>query len=256
MITAGTNYNMTERMALTASAVYSDATYEEGEQFNGVQLDQVLNQTARTYTAGVRYAVTPLTTLSVVGNYGEDVFTESPLRNSKSYSVTPMVEFAPEAAIRGTFSAGYELFVPEDPELEEHRGLIFEGNLNWSIAARTTFDVLARRHVNYSYQDTEPMYLQTGVRFQVTQRLFGPLGLQGSVERQYLTYQWTLGVPPTPGGDTRQDTADIFGGGVTFDVGRGFAVVFGAERMKRRSEEVLGQNFNRTRIITNITIGQ
>ncbi len=88
---------MSDRMALTATAQYSDATYEDGEQFRGVQLDEALNQTARTYTAGVRYAVTPLTTFSVLGNYGEDIFTNSPLRNSKSYSVTPMVEFAPEA---------------------------------------------------------------------------------------------------------------------------------------------------------------
>jgi len=117
-------------------------------------------------------------------------------------------------------------------------------------------DVTARRHVNYSYQDTEPMYLQTGVRLLVTQRLFGPLGVQGSIERQYLSYRWLHGVPPTPGIDARHDTADILGGGVLVDLGRGFSVLFGAERMKRSSEQDLRQNFNRTRIITNITIGQ
>ena len=256
LVLAGTNFDMSDRMALTATARYSDATYEDGEQFRGVQLDEALNQTARTYTAGVRYAVTPLTTFSVLGNYSEDIFTNSPLRNSKSYSVTPMVEFAPEAAIRGSFAAGYELFVPDDPELAENRGLVFEGNLNWSIAARTTFDVTASRQVNYSYQDTEPMYLQTGVRLLVTQRLFGPLGVQGSVERQHLSYRWLHGVPPTPGIEPRQDVANILGGGVLFDLGRGFSVLFGAERMNRRSEDDLRQNFNRTRIMTNITIGQ
>ncbi len=53
-----------------------------------------------------------------------------------------------------------------------------------------------------------------------------------------------------------EDIADIIGGGVLVDLGRGFSVLFGAERMNRRSEEDLRQNFNRTRIITNITIGQ
>jgi hypothetical protein len=100
------------------------------------------------------------------------------------------------------------------------------------------------------------MYLQTGVRLLVTQRLFGPLGLQGSVERQYLTYRWKRGVPPTPGSGDRQDTADVVGGGVLVDLGRGFSVLFGAEQTHRRSEEDLRQNFNRTRIISNITIGQ
>jgi hypothetical protein len=255
-ILAGTNFDMSDRLALTATAQYSDATYDEGEEFRGVALDEALNQTARTYTAGVRYTVTPLTTFSVLGNYREDRFIHSPLRNSKSYSVTPMVEFAPEAILRGSFAAGYELFVPEDSGLAENRGLIFEGNVNWSIAARTTFDVTARRHVNYSYQDTEPMYLQTGVRLLVTQRLAGPVGVQGSVERQYLSYRWLHGVPPTPGIDPRHDTADVLGGGVTVELGRGFSAIFGAERMVRRSEDDLRQNFNRTRIITNIAIGQ
>jgi hypothetical protein len=253
---AGTNFDMSDRLALTATAQYSDSIYEDGEQFRGVQLDDALNENARTYTAGVRYAVTPLTTFSVLGNYRQDIFTNSSLRNSKSYSVTPMIEFAPDAVIRGSFAAGYELFDPDDPELVQNRGLIYEGNVNWSIQARTTFDVTARRHVNYSYQDTEPMYLQSGLRLLVTQRVYGPLGFQGSVERQYLTYRWRRGVPPTPGLDPRQDTADVIGGGVLFDFGRGFSVLFGAERMNRRSEDELRQNFNRTRIITNITIGQ
>ena len=64
------------------------------------------------------------------------------------------------------------------------------------------------------------------------------------------------GVPPTPGIEPRRDIADVVGGGVLFDLGRGFSVLFGAERMKRSSAEDLRQNFNRTRIITNITIGQ
>ncbi len=253
---AGTNFNVSERTAISATVRYGDSRYDDGARFRGVPLDDALNRTSWTYSGGVRYAITPLTTLAVNGNYSKDTFPHSRLRNAKFYSVTPSVEFSPEAAIRGTFSAGYQFFAPEDPELIDSRGLIFEGLLNWSILGRTTFDLSARRNINYSYQDTEPMYLQTGARLMVTQRLFGSFSLQGSAERQHLTYQWQRGVPPAPGSQTREDTAHIFGAGVLVDLGRGFTVFVGAEKAQRRSVEDLRQNFNRTRLISNFTVGQ
>jgi hypothetical protein len=254
-VLAGSNFNLSERTAITATARYAESKYDNGEQFRGVDLNTSLNRESWTYSGGVRYSVTPLTTIAVTGNYTEDTFPHSGLRNAKFYSVTPTVEFAPEAAIRGTFSAGYQLFSPDDPQLDDSQGVVFEGSLNWSIMGRTTFDVISRRNINYSYQDTEPMYLQTGARLLMTQRLFGPLGLQGSIERQYLSYRWRRGVPPTPGSD-REDTADMVGGGVTVNLGRGFTVLVGAEKTRRHSIEDPRQNFNRTRFVSNMTVGQ
>jgi hypothetical protein len=255
-VLAGSNFNLTERTAITAMARYAESKYDDGEQFRGVDLNTPLNRESWTYSGGVRYAVTPLTTLMATANYTEDTFPHSPLRNAKFYSVTPGVEFAPDAAIRGSFAAGYQLFDPGDPQLERSQGVVFEGALNWSIMGRTTFDVISRRNINYSYQDTEPMYLQTGARLLVTQHLLGPLGVQASAERQYLSYRWRRGVPPTPGSDPREDTADIIGGGVTVNLGRGFAVLVGAEKTRRHSIEDPRQNFNRTRFVSNMTVGQ
>lgn len=255
-VVAGSNVNLTERTALTMSAQWADSTYEQGERFRDARLDEALNDSVRTYSAGVRYALTPLTTLQVTGNYTEDVFDRLPLRNSKSYSITPTVEFAPEAAIRGRLSAGYELFVPDDPELAENRGIIVEGGLNWSISGVTTFDLGILRKVNYSYQDVLPYYLQTGARLTVTQRLFGPIGLQGSADRQHLSYRWSRGVIPAPGSEHRVDTADTLSGGVSVHLGRGFSVLIGAERARRHSSNDARQNYDRTRLLSNVTIGQ
>jgi len=255
-ILAGTNFNLTERTALSGSARQTDSAFEDGEEFRGVRLREALNRRSRAYSAGVRYAITPLTTLVVTGNYIEEHFRNSRLRDSKSYSVTPGFEFAPEAAIRGSVSAGYQLFSPEDPELADNQGIIMEGALNWSITTRTTFDLGAKRNVNYSYEDSEPMYLQTGARLVVTQRLFGPIGLQGTAERQHLSYRWRRGVSPTLRGEYREDIADVYGGGVLVELGRGFRVLVGAEKARRHSAEDPRQNFNRTRLLSNVTIGQ
>jgi hypothetical protein len=253
---AGASVDLTQRTALTVSAQWADSVYEEGEQFRGSRLDFAFNDLVKTYSGGVRYAVTPLTTLYVTGNYIRDAFKDSPLRNSKAYSVTPALEFAPEAIIRGRFSAGYERFVPDNPEFAERSGLVFEGLLNWSISGVTTFDLSVLRKVNYSYQDTRPYYLHTGARLMVTQRVFGPVGLQGSADRQHLSYRWVRGLVATPGSDNRVDTADTISGGISVYQSRGFSVLVGVERTHRQSPEDPRQNYRRTRLLSQVSIGQ
>jgi hypothetical protein len=253
---AGAGFSVTERTTVSVQARWEESGFDEGEQFHDVELAQPLNYTALTYTAGLRYAVTPFTTIAINGNYREDTFGESNLRDSRSYSLTPSVEFSPEAAIRGTFRAGYEVFRPEDPALAEHRGVVMEGALNWAFTPRTLFDVTVGRNVNYSYLDTEPLYLQTGARLTVSQRLFGPLGLQGSAERQHLSYRWRPGVPPTPDSQDRIDTADTLGVALAINLGRGFTVLVGAEKTRRHSSSDERQNYDRTRLLSTVTVGR
>jgi hypothetical protein len=253
---AGASFDLTERTAITTLAEFNSSSYQDGERFRGVTLDDALNRSGRIYSGGVRYAVTPLTNLSISGNYREAVFSQSHIRDSKSYSVTPLVEFSPDAAIRGRFSAGYEVFKPADRALPEHKGVVTEGALNWSVASMTTFDLGVARNVSYSYQDTEPYYLQTGGRLAVTQRLFGPLSLVGSVDRQVLSYRWRRGGIPTLGSEDRTDVADTLSGGLSVSLGRGFAVLVGAEKTRRHSSEDARQNFNRTRLLSTVTVGK
>ena len=254
LVTTGADFDLTQRTALTFSAKWAETTFADNEAFRGTELDVALNDRARGFSAGAKYAVTPLTTVSVTGNFVDDVFPDATFRNSKSYSITPVVEFAPEATIRGRFAAGYQVFVPEDPDLARNRGLIMEGALNWIVMGVTTFDLVAARNVNYSYDASQPYYLQTGARLTVTQRVFGPIALQGSADHQQLAYRWRRGADPLS--VDRVDTADIFSAGVLVRMGRGFNVLVGAEKTRRNSPEDLTFNYNRTRLLTNVVIGQ
>ena len=102
----------------------------------------------------------------------------------------------------------------------------------------------------------DPYYLQTGARLTVTQRLIGPVGLQGTAARQHLSYRWRRGVTPTPGFEHRNDQLDIFGAGVVVNIGQGLSVLVGAERAKRVSSEDPRQNFTRTRLLSAVTVGK
>ena len=252
---AGLGVELTPRTSLTASVRVDQLSYEDGQAFRGVALDDSLSRTGRSANAGVRYAVTPLTTLVVLGGYEEQTFPDSHVRDARIYTLAPTVEFAPEAAIRGRATAGIEVFRPIGENLDEYVGSMYELALNWSLYGRTTFDLTGTRNVSYSYLDTEPYYLSTNVRLTVGQPLFGPLDVHGSYEWEQMSYRWRRGIAPSPGEVNRIDTLNVGSAGFGVHLGRGFRVRVGVERTRRRSIEDPRQNFERTRLLSAITIG-
>jgi hypothetical protein len=252
---AGFNFNVAERTALTASINVNQATFDPGEQFRGVELGDALNRSERSATAGVRYALTPLTSVAVVGNFTEDRFPDSHLRDSRSYSVAPTFEFSPDAAIRGKLSIGVEKFQPLEPTLPAYLGPIYEASLNWSLFGRTTFDVSGTQDTRYSYQDSTPYYLLTGARLNIAQRLFGPVDLLGGADWQHLLYRWHHGLSAEEIGVNRTETMKVVSGGVGVNLGHGFRVTLRGERTERRSPQNPRQNYQRNRLLSSVTIG-
>ena len=121
--------------------------YEEGERFRNVALDAALNRSGRAADAGVRYAITPLTTLSVTAGYEEQTFKESHVRDLKRYTVGPTLEFSPEAAIRGRVVTAFELFKPDDPSLSRADGYRVSGAAQ--LVALRTDDLRSRSGKKY-----------------------------------------------------------------------------------------------------------
>jgi hypothetical protein len=250
----GTNFNLTERTALTASVNASDSTYEDGQRFRGVDLKESLDRKERSYTGGVRYAVTPLTTVVLGGTYGQSLFPNH-LRDAKTYTVGPQLEFSPDAGIRGRASMGIQRFKPGDPALKEFLGITFNAGVNWTLWGRTGFELLSGRNVSYSFKDNEPYYLLTTGRFGVTQKAFGPVDLSAAVERQALSYRFRRGAVAGADFDPDQAARDIVTAGVGIMLGRGFKVVVSGERAVRKSLFDTEANFVRTRLLGTLTIG-
>lgn len=251
----GLGFELTPRTSVTASVRFDEANYEDGEVFRGVQLDDALNHTGRAGDFGVRYAVTALTTLTVAAGYEEQTFKLSHIRDAKSYRIGPTLEFSPEAAIRGSVIAAVERFVPEDPTLSERTGLAYQALVNWSLYGRTTFDLGAGRNISYSYLDTEPYYLLTHTQLTVSHPFGERFEVYGGVDWNHMAYRWVRGATGPMGESDRVDTQSGVNGGVGFDLGRGFRVRVGVEKTKRRSVKDPIQNFDRTRILTTMTVG-
>jgi hypothetical protein len=252
-VVVGSNFDLTQRTAITATAQIDDSAYERGQLFRGVDLADALSRSRTTYSGGVRYAVTPLTTMAITGSYENAVFRRSHLRDSKIYRVETTLEFSPDAALRGRFSAGMQMFKPVDSELAEYKGPTFLAGLNWSLSDVTTFNVVATRNVNNSYKDTEPYYLLTGGRVTVTQKLIGAFDVQATADRQYLSYRWRRGIAPSS--SLEDDVTDTVGGGVGINMRRGFKLLLTAERTRRHSNVDTSLHYERTRLLSTVTIG-
>jgi hypothetical protein len=254
-VLTGLGFDLTTRTSLTASARLTRSIYNDGESFRGVALDQALNHSGPGGEAGVRYAVTPLTTIAVTGGYEKQTFDESPIRDFYRYTAGPSFEFSPEAVIRGRISTSFEVFEPNDPTVATRKGFAYQANVNWLLNDQTAFDLGAGRNISYSYQDTEPYYLLTNVRLLVTQPIGQALELFGGGDWEHMAYKWTQDGGPPMGESDRVDTLVALNGGIGIRLGPKLRLRVGVERTRRRSVEDPVQNFSRTRILSSVSLG-
>ena len=252
-VVGGLGFELTSRTSLTASARLDDVTYDEGETFRGVALDDALNRSGRSAEAGVRYALTPLTTLAVTGGYEQQTFVQSHVRDLKRYTVGPTLEFSPEAAIRGRVTTALELFRPEDPSLAERKGVAYQAVVNWTLYDRTTFDLGTGRNITYSYQDIEPYYQLTNIRLLVSHPLPLRFELYGGGDWEWMAYKWRHGAALAE--SDRVDNLMAVNGGVGIRFSRSVHVRVGIEKTRRQSVEDPLQNYNRTRIMSTVSVG-
>jgi hypothetical protein len=253
-VVVGSNLDLTERTAIAVSASASDSTYATGETFRGVNLSDSLDRKERSYSGGVKYAITPLTSLLVQGTYSVSLF-PGHLRDAKAYTFAPLVEFSPDASIRGRFAAGIQRFKPDDPSLKEFTGLTYSGGVNWTLWNRTGFELQAQRNISYSYRDLEPYYLLTTARVAISQKFIGPIDLSAGVERQFLSYRFRRGQVAGVDFDPNEAARNLMSAGVGITLGGGFKMVISGERTVRKAPfDPLG-SFTRTRLLSTVTVG-
>lgn len=250
-VSAGLDLNMTSITALTAWVRRDDQTYNQAERFLGVKLGEQLDHISELAAAGVRLALTPLTTITVAGEIQKDRFKASPLRDADSVRVAPAVEFAPDAALTGRASAGYRQFKPLDPRLPEYRGFVASAGLGYSLLGITHVDVQANRDVMYSFDAAQPYYLAYGGRLAVSQRLVGPFDLILLGEREWLRYQ-VLGGTSLEG---RVETTTSLGGGVGVHVGDHMTFMLTYERTQRKSSDPGRRDYERRRMLGAVNYG-
>lgn len=246
---AGATVLLLSRTALVLGAERQTVSYDEGQEFGGEDLAIQLNSTREAFEAGFRFALTPLTTLAVVGGRERVRFEFSPERDSESFRIMNRLEFDPTAIITGTAAIGYRRFVPDHPALQAYRGIVAQVEVRYTILERTRVETRFTRDVEYSFDSEQPYYVTTGGIVTVTQQIGGPFDVQVVAGRERLRYQpRTDVVVEAPG----LDTTSTIGGGVGYRLGHTARVGANIEFTDRESHRT-GRSYDRRRIFGSVT---
>jgi hypothetical protein len=211
-----------------------------------------MNSDFDAFESGLRFTLTPLTTLQVTGLHQRDRFDTALGRDSTTWRIVPTLEFAPDALISGRLTVGFTSFEPESPSIEPYRGLTTSGALAWSIDT-TKLEGRIERDVRYSYELLQPYYLTTGGQITLTQIIAGPLDVQLSAGRQRLEYRDNDAALDLSIGE-RADTIVIWSAGIGYRLGDTARIGINYEDASRDSP-VLLRTFDRHRIYGSLSYG-
>jgi hypothetical protein len=223
---------------LSKSAVVLKASrfqeqFDQGATFDDINLHDALNRVTTQETVSLEYHVTPLTTVSADYSLSQDRFTYDTVRNSDSTTVGGSVRFDPAALVKGTAMVGYQDYRPRDPSTPGYKGMTATAALSYVLLGSTRLNVNASRAVRYSYDITQPYYIQTGGSFILSQQIFGPVDVQalgGLFELAYQDRAGTIVVEPD-----RIDHMKSLGGGIGYHFGRDTRIGFTIEQDRRDS---------------------
>ena len=240
---------MLAKTFLGARAERRDTEFDQDAVFHGTSLNDELTRTSTTVGLGVRHQLTPLTSISLDGAKTEDRFKYSPDRDSDSTQLGMSVTFAPFALISGAAQIGYRDFEPLSNEVPDFTGFTMQVDLTYVALGATRLGFRALRDLRYSFDLSQPFYLQTGFSGSVAQQVYGPIDVEGRVSRQQLAYR--VRSTDEPG---RVDRVRIFGAGVGYRLGVDLRMGFNIDRQRRESE-LAGNDYDGWRYGIAVTYG-
>jgi hypothetical protein len=238
------------KVAAEAGTRMFRAQYDPDATFNEALLAQTLNRNIRTNYGGLRYALTPLTTIQVSGEAGEERFPLSPIRDSDSAGAYGAVEFDRRAMIHGAARVGYQRFRPLHTAMPPFSGVIGFVDIGYRIRESTQLGVTLDRRPAYSYEPREPYYLGEAIGISVRRQLTATFELD--VRLRHLWYEYRRldtgsALADAPG---RVDTWTNLSAALNFQVNRKVTSTFQASHWVRRSDVYSYTNMDGLRIGT------
>jgi hypothetical protein len=158
--------------------------------------------------------------------------------------------FKPFALIDGTVLLGYRSFTTLAPIVPDYSGFIATVQLGYALRA-TRLDGAFNRDVTYSFETTEPYYLQTDWTLTVTQKITHTWDVVGRAGRYRLDYE-RVGVP---GAGRRSDSGNRYGTGIGYTLGQYMRLGFDVDYVDRTSEAEVTRNFEGVRAGFSVTYG-
>jgi hypothetical protein len=228
---AGAAVRLSGKTTLELAGRYTSYAFDGDAEFDGTDLSLILNRVAAYGSSTVRYRLTPLTTLTLLGEVGREEFAESPERDNGSIRVLPGVEFDPFALLKGSAKVGYRRLDMKSPAIPDYSGLVAAVNLAYVLMGRTRLSVGVDRDVQFSYEVLQPYYVLTAFSAAIRQSLARGWDIEARGSRHRMDYA------STGGAADRLDTVRSVGGGVGYSLSGGSRIGFYLDSYRRRSPQ-------------------
>jgi hypothetical protein len=233
-VSTGVRVALTSKFSVTVGGHRDEIRYDDDAEFDGTNLQRMLNRETRGVQLTARHRLTALTTLAVRAQVDQDRFSLSPARDSDSYRVLPGIEFAPQALLKGSAYLGYRKFTPlVSGDLPAFSGLVGELGLSYTMLGATAFGLSFRRDLTYSYSEFQPFFVDTALGASIRHALGSRFDVLCSGDRHVYDYRRFL----TAGLDDglRVDTTWNYAASLGYRIGRGGRIGFGASYTQRAS---------------------
>jgi opacity protein-like surface antigen len=248
---AGVRVQIAEPLFVAVEARQRTTTFDEDATFRGESLAASLNGKMDAIDGTVGFALTPLTSLSVVVTEQRDRFDLSSDRDSDTLKIMPTVTFSPLAILSGSAAFGYRRFTTLSPLVPDYDGFVSTLTLSTTVHEKHRFETTFARDVQYSYEQDTVYYIETGVQGTWTWQVAGPFDIRLTGSRARLQYQ----SPALTAGDD-EDVAFTYGGGVSYRLREHLRVGVNADWRERTSERSADRGFDNRKIYANVTWGK
>jgi hypothetical protein len=185
----GVDVNITPKLSAVVRGEVARTRFNAEGNFSDRQLARQLNRDTPIVSAGLRYVVTPLTSVAVTTDVSRVRFTESPIKDTDSHLTQGSVEFSPRALVSGSARLGYQSFQLLSAEVPDFGGLVGSGNLAYRLSPSTALGFSFDRSLSYSFLPAQPYYLRQGYGLHVRRQIVPQWSLTVSGERYQHQYQ-------------------------------------------------------------------
>lgn len=226
---AGARVNLSQRFSVELAGEDRENGLEDQLVYRGVNLRDTLTEQVRSATATVRYALTPLTTLALMGGVARHRFPFYAAKNADASEVSVGVSFKPFALVSGEAGAGYLRYLAFDPSARDFRGVTASAELEVAITERTILGVSGGRNVGNSFQPQFPYAVIEGYGGSIRRILSRRFDVLFEGSREVYRYE------PSLAGQQRTlpEAVRAYSAQLGVHLGSGARLAFGAVQAKR-----------------------
>ena len=239
-LSGGLAFDFSAYGQIYASAYQFRTTFRDAFE-DGVDLAVALNRNTNQYSAGLRTDITPLLAMIASVSYRDEIFRHDPVRNAEAWFASADFRFDPEAVVAGQVTVSFEEFKPANPGVRPFRGLVGSASLLYSFLEIGRISVSAVRRTEFSFNAADAYFIENGITLSYTHRLFGEVDAQVKGAKSSFDFGFTETSP------ARQETLDLVGASVGYNLRNRTRISVNYEFAKRRSPRLIERNYDRWR---------